>query len=121
MGYCSDVKYVIDFTSKEAKIGFLAQVRMIGGDLQTAIDETNHDNDTPRIYFAADSTKWYDSYEDVKAHHKLLEMAEEMPHELFNGYHFVRIGEEVDDIETRYGGVEPPYDAINIHRSIDFD
>lgn len=120
MGYRSDVKYVIDFTSKEAKIGFLAQVRMIGGALQEAIEETNYDNDTTRIYFAAESTKWYDSYPEVKAHDKLLEMAEEMPPELCNGYDFVRIGEELDDIETRYGGEQPPYDLISVYRTVEF-
>lgn len=121
MGYRSDVKYVIDFTSKEAKIGFLAQVRMIGGALQEAIEETNYDNDTPQIYFAAESIKWYDSYPEVIAHNKLMEMAEEMPSELCNGYHFVRIGEELDDLETRYGGDQPPYDHIIVHRSVEFN
>ena len=121
MGYRSDVKYVIDFTSKEAKIGFLAQVRMIGGDLQTALDETNYDNDTARIFFAEDNVKWYDSYPEVQAHDKLLSMAEEQSPEMCNGYHFVRLGEEFDDIETRYAGENPPYDSINIHRSVDFD
>ena len=122
MGYRSDVKYVIDFTSKEAKTAFMAQVRMIGGALQEALDETTSDDRyTNRIYFSADNVKWYDSYGDVKSHNRLMEMAEEQPPEMCNGYHFVRIGEEVDDIETRYGGEEPPYDAINIHRSVDFD
>lgn len=120
MGYRSDVKYVIAFTSKEAKIGFLAQVRLIGGALQEAIEETNYDNDTARIFFAADSTKWYDDYPEVQAHNQLLSMAAEMPPELCNGYDFVRIGEETDDIESKSEGHNPPYDAINIHRSVEF-
>ena len=121
MGYRSDVKYVIDFTSKEAKIGFLAQVRMIGGALQEAIEETNYDGHETRIYFAADSTKWYDSYSEVIAHNQLLEMAADQPPEMCNGYDFVRIGEETDDIESKSEGHNPPYDAINIHRSVEFN
>lgn len=121
MGYRSDVKYVIDFTSKEAKIGFLAQVRLIGGALQEAVEETNYDNDTFRIFFSAEDTKWYDSYPEVIAHNQLLEMAADQPPEMCNGYDFVRIGEEIDDIECKSGGDQPPYGAINIHRSVEFD
>lgn len=120
MGYRSDVKYVIDFTSKEAKTGFLAQVRMIGGALQAAVDETDCERHTCRIYFEADNVKWYGSFPEVQSHDDLLSMVEDMPPELCNGYYFIRMGEDYDDIGTKEGGDAPPYDAISVQRSVDF-
>lgn len=121
MGYRSDVKYVIAFPTAEAKIAFMAQVRMIGGALQDAMDETDHTSHERRIYFAEDSVKWYDSYTGVQAHNKLMQMADEQPPELCDGYDFVRIGEELDDIETRSGGDQPPYDLISVRRFVEFN
>ena len=73
--------------------------------------------------------KWYDDYDDVKCHERLLDLAEEYidaqnsnkaMRNLTISYGFVRIGEETDDIDTKYGG-DDGYSLIYPTRSIEFE
>jgi hypothetical protein len=57
------------------------------------------------IRFEAHDVKWYEDYPDVKCHHALLDLAEEYAEKYeCVSWQFVRVGEEVDDIESKYGG-----------------
>lgn len=100
MGYRSDVAYGIKFDDIEQRDAFVVLMRAKNDALITqALDEINHDdNKDPIITFSCESTKWYDSFPDVRVHHALMEQA----HELYGaGYRFVRIGEDANDIDVQ--------------------
>ncbi len=100
MGYRSDVAYVIKFDDIAQRDAFVVLMRAKNDALITqALDEINHDdNKYPIITFSCESTKWYDSFPDVRAHHALMDQA----HELYGaGYRFVRIGEDANDIDVQ--------------------
>ena len=121
MGYRSQVAYMIQFHKQENYWGFVAEAKC---DPDTAIcfsDEGFKQNDKSfSVHFGADHVKWYPDYEDVKCHTALWDKAvdrEEKGQGICSGY-FARIGEELEDIiELSFGG-EPPYDYINIERSL---
>ena len=121
MGYRSDVAYMITFHKPEDYWGFVAEAKCDPETQLCFTDEGFKQNDEKlAIMFSADSVKWYPDYEDVKCHRALWEKAldrDDMVKETCDGY-FARIGEETDDIEEKQFGIEPPYDYINIHRSI---
>ena len=121
MGYRSDVAYMITFHKPEDYWGFVAEAKC---DPETQFcfsdDGFKQDDEHLALMFSADSVKWYPDYEDVKCHNKLWCKAldrDEQSKETCDGY-YVRIGEETDDIDEKQFGIEPPYDYINIHRSI---
>lgn len=100
MGYRSDVAYVIKFDDIEQRDAFVVLMRAKNNALITqALDEIDHDDDKdPIITFSCESTKWYESFPDVQAHHTLMDQA----HELYGaGYRFVRIGEDPNDIDVQ--------------------
>lgn len=80
------------------------------------------------ILFNESGLKWYDNYDDVKAHERLYQIMEEYA-ELYDSMQgmvnpvscsFTRIGEEADDIEERGSGFDPwsimsVYSGIDIH------
>jgi len=76
--------------------------------------------------FHTQELKWYDSYEDVKAHERLYQIMEEYAEnfeEKENMYNpiscnFVRIGEEFDDTEEKPAGGDP-YSVISVYRGMD--
>jgi hypothetical protein len=79
------------------------------------------------IAFYEDGVKWYESYEDVKAHERLYEIAEEYAEqygsETMNNpvsCAFIRIGEEMEDIEERGGGYDP-WNIMYVSRSIEMN
>ena len=145
MGYRSTVAYTIRFTPmtsnnvdspteeelKECKASFytfLAEAKVNAataacfGEQEWAefqIDEARF-----RINFACDDVKWYESYEDVKCHEALIDLASEWANDADNNsgiaYMFVRIGEENDDVEQKYGG-EYDHGWLDVHRSISRD
>ena len=85
----------------------------------------NKENRT--IAFYEDGVKWYESYEDVKAHERLYEIAEEYAEqygsETMNNpvsCAFIRIGEEMEDIEERGGGYYP-WNIMYVTRSIEMN
>jgi hypothetical protein len=81
------------------------------------------------LKFYASDWKWYDEYDDVQCHERLLELAEEyitaqqeddkLKH-LSISYGFVRIGEETEDIDTKYGG-DDGYSLLYPTRGIEFE
>ena len=92
-------------------------------------DELEVQESSLLLKFYASDWKWYDDYDDVQCHEKLLELAEEyinsqqedskLKH-LSISYGFVRIGEETEDIDTKYGG-DDGYSLIYPTRGIEFE
>ena len=134
MGYRSDVAYTIRFNSdhdeknKQSFYVFLAEAKANAataacfgeqGWAEFQIDEANF-----CINFACDDVKWYESYEDVKCHEALIELAAEWANDEDNhseiAYSFVRIGEETDDIEKKNGG-DYDWSWVQVSRSIERD
>ena len=117
MGYRSDVAYCIRFECDDNTrrdhtfYTFLAEAKArpdtalcftADGHWQVEVDEAKR-----RLTFAASNVKWYeDTFEEVKCHMALLELARD--YEKDKMFHagesaisckFARIGEEVEDIE----------------------
>ena len=85
------------------------------------------DKEKKSILFSANSVKWYDSFEDVQAHERLYQIMEEYANvygdmeELARNpisCAFIRIGEEIEDIEERGNG-DDPWGIMNVYRGID--
>ena len=149
MGYRSDVAYGVrvdevnlgeNATEQEKSLSadgiFLLMLTEMQGDpiAGKCFDDTydlnvhltvNKENRT--ISFYQDGLKWYDSYKDVQAHERLYEMmedyAEEYGSETMNNpvsCAFIRIGEEVDDVEERGSGYDP-WSIMYITRGIEMN
>ena len=149
MGYRSDVAYGVrvdevnlseNATEEEKNLSadgiFLLMLTEMQQDevAKKCFDSTNEINDyltinkeNRSIKFYADSLKWYDNYEDVKAHERLYAIAEEYAEqygsETMNNpvsCAFIRIGEEADDVEERGGGYDP-WNIMYVSRSIEMN
>ena len=117
MGYRSEVAYVINFEDKQKLNEFIAKVMVLGGDVANALKECEIEVvdgafSCYRINFYAVDVKWYESYPDVKAHEQLLDFAGEWFPDGGVGWKFIRIGEEMGDVDDRDGGDDDfiPYD-----------
>ena len=106
MGYYSEVAYVIEFKDKDQKETFINLQKVKADDtindalmeLMNITDEGNN-----KLAFHESSVKWYDDFIDVKAHHRLMQEAEELfPDDV--SWLFVRIGEQDDDMQQETGG-----------------
>lgn len=121
MGYRSEVAYVIRFKDKEQRETFInLQRAKADTHINTALDELV-ELEEDKLAYHAYSVKWYDDYEDVKAHVKLMQDTLE----LFNqdkditGYRFIRIGEEYEDVVvTDNGDADELWEYLDVHRSI---
>lgn len=127
MGYRSDVGYVIRFKDIDTMKRFVA-VHAINEHTREALEDCKvcigpSSPCPPELHFDANCVKWYESFDDVKAHESLLDFLDDNGSEYGAGYKFVRIGEEIDDIEQRYGGDDEyiPWDALFVNRSIAWD
>lgn len=121
MGYCSEVAYVIE-TDDAAKFleDFLAQSEYDREDLEGLKVGKE------RLTFHEDGRKWYAKrlfgiaeYRDVEAHEALVAYAQD--HEDICRGGFVRIGEELPDMESFYWSDDPydsTYELIDLQRSI---
>lgn len=122
MGYRSDVAYTITFRDKATLNEFIALVMLKGEVERKALGECQivaGGGDTWEVNFFNQSVKWYDSYEEVQAHEWLLDFAAER-FEPNAAYRFIRIGEELEDNEDKYGGVNELIDwDLCISRSIE--
>lgn len=78
MGYRSEVAYIIEFESIELRNEYVAMILVHGGRLLEALEECEIPDDSPRINFWCCDAKWYDTYEDVKAHVRIREWAHEL-------------------------------------------
>ena len=77
----------------------------------------NKDSEFRVIMFEAPDVKWYDTYSDVQAWHKLMDHAKEMNLNV----EFARVGEDPDDIERIESGDTLEYFlSVETHSSIDY-
>lgn len=122
MGYRSDVAYVIKFDDIQTRDAYVTL--MLGNDseqVREAIKECEYDDARdPVITFKCEDVKWYDSYEDVRAHVFIFRNARELG---MGSYRFLALGEDgKEDFEedTLHDGHEL-YDYIyavhNVHTS----
>ena len=114
MGYRSQVAYVIAFDEDSNAMGKFINYVMGSGDehMIEALKACEVDFETNRINFYYTDVKWYESYEDVKGHTRLYELCtnEETPFYPQASAKFIRVGEEMGDIEENDYGDDPPYD-----------
>lgn len=131
MGYRSNTAYVIRFKDKAQCEAFLAlQLAKADKWITEAIGELTRVEDNV-LGWHHDHIKWYDDYEDVKAHKTLLSDAivlfntnsvggGEVPYDDQAGYRFVRLGEEDDDnVVEEEGNSEQLYEYIEWYRNIE--
>lgn len=130
MGYRSNTAYVIRFKNKEQCDAFIhLQLAKADKWITEAIGELTRVEDNV-LGFHHEHVKWYDDYEDVKAHKTLLSDAinlfnetptgEEIPYDEQAGYRFVRLGEEDDDnVVEEEGNAEQLYEYIEWYRNIE--
>ena len=86
------------------------------------------DKEARTICFHTEELKWYDDYEDVKAHERMYQIMEEYAEnfEAKENMHnpiscnFARLGEEFDDIEEKPAG-DDPYSVISLYRGMSVD
>jgi hypothetical protein len=64
-----------------------------------------------------DGWKWYPDYEDVKEFHKMFNQIGQI--EGISGY-FLRVGEELRDVEEEEFGDDPCYDYFHVFQAMDF-
>ena len=134
MGYRSTVAYTIRFTAqaqnnvdsptdeevnqcKASFYTFLAEAKSKFSGVFTdgvVVDEYNF-----ALNFITDNVKWYEDYEDVKAHTALQDLSKSWVDDENKhiGGIFVRIGEEADDV-VEEGWGEHDWEWLRPHRSI---
>jgi len=97
MGYRSDVAYVIKFDDIETRDNFVT-LMLAKNDkwITQALDECQYGYDEdPIITFEETSIKWYDTYDEVKAHRALMRQAVEIYGEEKGGrFRFIGVGED---------------------------
>ena len=126
MGYRSEVVLVV---GKEVMPQFMVTMAKSPDARALCFAEaTRHEDyeEKGNMLFAWDCIKWYDSYEEIRAIEDFLDWcdSEDVPSQDAKGervsgdecYRFVRIGEEVEDIEERGSG----FWDVGVRRSIEF-
>ena len=126
MGYRSEVVLVV---GKEVMPQFMVTMAKSPDARALCFDEaTRHDDyeEKGNMLFAWDCIKWYDSYEEIRAIEDFLDWcdSEDVPSQDAKGervdgdecYRFVRVGEELEDIEERGSG----FWDVGVRRSIEF-
>jgi len=99
MGYRSDVAYVVKFDDIETRDNFVT-LMLAKNDkwITQALDECEYGyEDDPIITFETQSVKWYDSFDDVKAHHQLMRDAVAIYKEKGGRYRFISVGEDGEE------------------------
>jgi hypothetical protein len=130
MGYRSDVAYTVRFKSDHdtnnthSFFTFLAEIKC-DPLASSALEEVTVLASRQEINFSCESTKWYDSYPEVKAHERIIDIADEWCNDPDNNsgiwYTFARVGDEIDDTEYRQNcgtGVMTDYEAVIISRRL---
>lgn len=138
MGYRSDVAYTIRFKDVDTMTLFITEAKTKG--LQAALNECDIRQDKHldrcRINFVVGSYKWYDSYDEVKAHTALIALARDWcetdRHEYARrmgddtyitgdgyklGFIFVRVGEDLSDCEEDCDG-DSDWDWLRVERRV---
>ena len=107
MGYRSDVKYVMLFTTEENRQAFKLEAMLVAADINSGLDVINNDWDYHidnsdeypyqiRVHY--NDIKWYESTPWVDLQIKLMQLVSKTYEGAFV---FLRLGEEDDDIETQ--------------------
>ena len=119
MGYYSDVAVRIEIAEGYDVNKVIENFKENFNNEYEVFDLENHLHYVKRgIVICGYSLKWYDSFGDVQAFYKWCE-EQEADNENIEGIHFVRIGEDLDDIEERvYGEL---WDYIHIRRDFEWD
>ena len=104
MGYRSDVAIGIAFDTYEQFVSFVTKTKLSPDFSQEEFDAYYHtiykhgESEVHTIYMYNEDVKWYPGYPDVEWHNKLMEEAKKSDASVY----FIRIGEELGDIETDY-------------------
>lgn len=125
MGYYSEVAYVA-VGKKDDMLAAIAAWRLSSPDKAAIqldkVDIVPYGDEHLLVSFYIDGIKWYDGFERVQAHTQFLASLEDKP----IAARFVRIGEDIDDIETQnYGegceGFPDLYGWVDPVRTISVD
>lgn len=101
MGYRSDVAYVIRFETAEQRDTFVEVVKHRNDDMTQALLECETEYEQPIITFETSDVKWYDSFDEVKAHHAMMDWAVELYPDA--GWRIIQLGEDGQE-ECNQGG-----------------
>ncbi len=97
MGYRSEVAYVIKFDDIETRNNFVTLMLAKNDEhITRAVEECEYGyEDDPIITFEAQDVKWYESYDDVQAHHAMMREAVHIYGEEKGGrFRFIAVGED---------------------------
>ena len=121
MGYRSDVAVVIygDVRDNDERYALLKTLmNTTFKDVYTEFEGNAEWHDGKRVLeFKMEDVKWYESYSEVK---RFMTMLDDIGEIKGLNYEFVRVGEEVEDIETKSEGNYPEY-ILSVTRSIEVD
>ncbi len=126
MGYRSEVKYILLFSTEEQLNTFRAHAQLTLGDtdggreILDQMDTRVMDWDTEhkyRLYVSWDDVKWYESYPWVQVQESFMDYVGEMPD---CAYAFARVGEEQGDVEIKASDNIHFYDYMDVRTSVDF-
>lgn len=123
MGYRSDVHGII-YGSEEQVNALMVAAKMkniwqrVECDSQPliVIPIKYGENQYHSIQLIAESTKWYEGYDSVRAWRELVELTETFPTLM---YEFIRIGEDLEDVERECS--DDNYWLLHVSRSIATD
>jgi hypothetical protein len=132
MGYRSDVAYTIRFVddhdtnNSQSFYTFLAEAKT-KPECAIALAEVKVDAKQQRFTFTAENVKWYETYPDVMSHTALVDLAcswAKQAHEgelhCKIGVAFVRVGEDLSDIQEIFDG-HHSYEWVQVERKINTD
>ena len=132
MGYRSDVAYTIRFgddpdaNNEQSFFTFLLEAKA-NPKCQIALSEVEVNTKKRMLTFTATDVKWYDSFPDVDSHMALVGLAEDWANQKREGkLHckigsmFLRIGDDMGDIESRFEG-DYDFDWMSVSREISTD
>jgi hypothetical protein len=119
MGYRSEVKALIYPASGDQNLLQYEQLKtLMNTTFKDVLDFWKEDyfNWLPNVrvlQFSANSVKWYDSYPEVDRFTRFLAEVQELGYE----YEFIRVGEDMDDIEDDSTGDAEGY--LYVQRTIE--
>jgi hypothetical protein len=117
MGYRSDVAYVIRFNTTDERDVFTELVRHRNDAHWTAaIDACETRYEKPIITFETSDVKWYESFDDVRAHHAMLAWAVELYEGA--GYRIITLGEDGAEESNQDGDADDLWDYIYTSHSL---